>query len=339
MPYRGFSGGGFVGNFLSTTLLEQLRPAADNAGRQATVGSPSTSAAPYRSDGNSWKAVALYDETTQSLVSGDGTEFPILTSNDGTRDIFRMVDGSWLQVGVAAQGAGKELVNFSRLDTNSGSVARPTNLYAEQATNLGVTMTCDFHNIDALCYGGGSNTRYTANVGLYCIEGQAQFTGTASQTLGKAVGVYGLSKSNSTNGTLSVSAGVQGSVQNTGAGTTTLGACFYAKTPTVSAGTLAAAYGFYAEDVTGGTVNYAIRTNAGRVNFFGGTAVPAGGTQGVGVTMSSTADLGVFFGSGAPTLSAAQGSLYLRTDGSSTSTRMYVNTNGTTGWTAVTTAT
>jgi len=272
------------------------------------------------------------------VVSGD-KNFPIVTSNDGTRDILRMVDGSWLQVGVAAQGAGKELVNFSRLDTNSGAVIRPSNVYVEQATNLGTTMTCDFHNIDALCYGGGSNTRYTANVGLYCIEGQAQFTGTASQTLGKAVGVYGLSKSGSTNGTLSISAGVQGSVQNTGAGTTTLGACFYAKTPTVSAGTLAAAYGFYAEDVTGGTVNYAIRTNAGRVNFFAGTAVPAGGTAGVGVTMSSTADLGVFFGSGVPTLSAAQGSLYMRTDGSSTSTRMYVNTNGTTGWTAVTTAT
>lgn len=69
------------------------------------------------------------------------------------------------------------------------------------------------------------------------------------------------------------------------------------------------------------------------------TAVPAGGTAGVGYLFSSTSNLGVFFGSGAPTLSAAQGSLYLRTDGSSTSTRMYVNTNGTTGWTNVTTAT
>jgi hypothetical protein len=54
--------------------------------------------------------------------------------------------------------------------------------------------------------------------------------------------------------------------------------------------------------------------------------------------MSSTSNLGVFFGSGAPTLSAAQGSLYLRTDGSSASTRLYVNTNGSTGWTSVTTA-
>lgn len=70
-----------------------------------------------------------------------------------------------------------------------------------------------------------------------------------------------------------------------------------------------------------------------------GTAVPAGGTAGRGLRMSSTSNLGVFFGSGLPTLSAAQGSLYMRTDGSSTSTRLYVNTNGTTGWTNVTTAT
>ncbi len=72
---------------------------------------------------------------------------------------------------------------------------------------------------------------------------------------------------------------------------------------------------------------------------YSGTAVPAGGTTGSGYKFSSTTNLGVFFGSGAPTLSAAQGSLYVRTDGSSTSTRLYVNTNGTTGWTNVTTAT
>jgi len=68
-------------------------------------------------------------------------------------------------------------------------------------------------------------------------------------------------------------------------------------------------------------------------------AVPAGGSAAASVLMSSTASLGVYFGSGVPTVSAAQGSLYVRTDGSSTSTRLYVNTNGTTGWTNVTTAT
>ena len=65
--------------------------------------------------------------------------------------------------------------------------------------------------------------------------------------------------------------------------------------------------------------------------------IPAGGTTGLGLVMSTTNNFGIFFGSGVPTLSAAQGSLYLRSDGNSTSTRLYVNTNGTTTWTAVTT--
>lgn len=51
-----------------------------------------------------------------------------------------------------------------------------------------------------------------------------------------------------------------------------------------------------------------------------------------------TGDVALYRGNGAPTLSAAQGSMYIRTDGSSTSTRLYTNTNGSTGWTSVTTA-
>ena len=39
-----------------------------------------------------------------------------------------------------------------------------------------------------------------------------------------------------------------------------------------------------------------------------------------------------------PTVSAPKGTLALSTAGSSTSTRLYVNTNGTTGWAAITTA-
>lgn len=69
-----------------------------------------------------------------------------------------------------------------------------------------------------------------------------------------------------------------------------------------------------------------------------GTAIPAGGTAGTGFTFSSTSNFGIFFGSGVPTLSAAKGSLYLRSDGTSTSTRAYINTDGSTTWTAITTA-
>ena len=78
--------------------------------------------------------------------------------------------------------------------------------------------------------------------------------------------------------------------------------------------------------------------SAGIITARIGTAIPAGGTAGFGYCATSTANFGVFFGSGAPTLSAAKGSLYLRSDGSTTNDRMYVNTNGATTWTAVTTA-
>lgn len=71
--------------------------------------------------------------------------------------------------------------------------------------------------------------------------------------------------------------------------------------------------------------------------FIGNPEAPvvAGGAALLTGTASS---VGVYVGSGVPTVSAAQGSLYLRTDGSSTSTRAYINTDGATTWTAMTTA-
>lgn len=75
----------------------------------------------------------------------------------------------------------------------------------------------------------------------------------------------------------------------------------------------------------------------GAETILNATATPAGGTAGAGYKMG-TAGIGVFFGSGAPSLSAPQGSLYLRTDGTTTNDRAYINTNGTTGWAALTTA-
>lgn len=66
------------------------------------------------------------------------------------------------------------------------------------------------------------------------------------------------------------------------------------------------------------------------------TGATAGGA--VGLSIGTSGVLGLYFGSGAPTVSAPKGSLYLRTDGSTTNDRAYINTNGTTGWTALTTA-
>lgn len=68
------------------------------------------------------------------------------------------------------------------------------------------------------------------------------------------------------------------------------------------------------------------------------TGTVAGGALAFQAGSKSSPSVGVYYGSGAPTVSAPQGSLYLRTDGSSTSTRLYVNTTGATTWTNVTTA-
>jgi hypothetical protein len=74
----------------------------------------------------------------------------------------------------------------------------------------------------------------------------------------------------------------------------------------------------------------------GRIAATASTSPVAGGAQ--TIQMTSTAGLGVYAGANAPTVSAAKGSLYLRTNGSTTNDRMYVNTDGGTTWTAVTTA-
>jgi hypothetical protein len=85
--------------------------------------------------------------------------------------------------------------------------------------------------------------------------------------------------------------------------------------------------------------------NAGAA-FIGGvatlsasTATPAGGSTSARLLFGTTAGFGIYYGSGAPSVSAAQGSLYLRSDGAGTATRLYVNTDGATAWTNFTSAT
>lgn len=90
--------------------------------------------------------------------------------------------------------------------------------------------------------------------------------------------------------------------------------------------------------ISGASITGTTLGMTGAVTAMTATAIPAGGTSGSGFLFSSTANFGVFFGSGAPSISAAKGSLYLRSDGSSTSTRAYINTDGSTTWTAITTA-
>ena len=72
----------------------------------------------------------------------------------------------------------------------------------------------------------------------------------------------------------------------------------------------------------------------GNITADSGTAPVAGGAAAFLAT--STADFGIYLGSGAPTVSAQQGSLYLRTDGTGTADRLFVR--GAAGWIAISTA-
>ena len=72
---------------------------------------------------------------------------------------------------------------------------------------------------------------------------------------------------------------------------------------------------------------------------FTGPVNSANGFIGAVTTTALSVDgVSISAGSGAPTFTAAKGSLYLRTDGSSTSTRAYINTDGATTWTNLVTA-
>ena len=74
----------------------------------------------------------------------------------------------------------------------------------------------------------------------------------------------------------------------------------------------------------------------GNVTADSNVALVAGGASAF-IATNTAAGMGVYIGSGAPTVAAAKGSIYLRSDGSSTSTRLYVS-DGSTTWIAVTTA-
>lgn len=216
------------------------------------------------------------------------------------------------------------------------------------------TTLADGDKIEALdvsdTSGGVSGTNLAITWGNVKVSLGAQFTGgTSIVTVGTigtgtwdgtdvAVTAGGTGRSTSTTAYGLIAAGTTatGAQQTLAAGATTellvgggasalpvwttatgTGAPVRAGTPTLTTPVIGAA--------TGTSV-----TLTGVVHGWSGTAIPAGGTAGSGLRLSSTSNFGVFFGSGAPSLSAAQGSIYLRSDGAP-----YYNNNGTTGWTAI----
>ena len=77
-------------------------------------------------------------------------------------------------------------------------------------------------------------------------------------------------------------------------------------------------------------------SSSGKITALTGGTTVAGGNATAGLALG-TLGIGIYFGSGTPSITAATGSLYLRTDGTSLTGRMYINTTGASTWTAVST--
>jgi hypothetical protein len=76
-------------------------------------------------------------------------------------------------------------------------------------------------------------------------------------------------------------------------------------------------------------------TATGTISAINGLALVTGGTA--AVLVSSVASFGIFVGTGVPSVSAGTGSIYMRSDATTATSRMYVNNSGTGVWTAVNT--
>jgi hypothetical protein len=105
---------------------------------------------------------------------------------------------------------------------------------------------------------------------------------------------------------------------------------------TVAGQAPASAWEFYTNANNAAAVLSFRLDNLGGARILANTATVAGGAAN-GVLLGSASQVGVFFGSGAPTISSPKGSLYLRTDGAGATSRMYVATDAVGTWTAVTT--
>jgi len=305
-------------------------------------------------------AASSYGFVQSSSVLSDVTNAFIFSSNTSTQaTAFTLTGLHHFRAAQSTIGAGSSITNQYGfiVDANVtgatnnygfyGNIAAPTTGITTTGTistisSSGTTVTVS-HN--AITYTNGQTVTIAATANATALVSGATATiltvGTTDYTLiGAASNTVGLSftATGAGTGTGTVRLNVQGSgktVAGAASGsftyTTTTSQTFAAVTVLAGTVTVSARYNLY---MAGTAANYF----NGDLTVYGSTAIPAGGTAGSGYKLSSTANFGVFFGSGAPTLSAARGSLYLRSDGTTTNNRMYVNTDGATTWTAVTTA-
>ncbi len=86
-------------------------------------------------------------------------------------------------------------------------------------------------------------------------------------------------------------------------------------------------------------VRAATNSGGGSITIGVSTAPPAGGSTLAALKFGNSTTFGIYYGSGAPSITVGKGSLYLRTDGTTTNDRAYIATDSSGSWTALITAT
>jgi hypothetical protein len=262
-----------------------------------------------------------------AAVAGTATVFQLPPDN-GTNTFVLQTNGSGVTSWVAASGGGgspggsNTQVQFNDSSAFGGDAGFTYNKTTDQLAIVAITgFAASSLNIDSpqdeiflrSTSGGTWNVIRTAYDGArFYSQGSGPLAGTTSGGFfqlasGTIFGWSSTSVAGTTDATLTRNAA--GVIQF---GTTTANA---------SGSLLAVAGGF-----------------SGGVTAYNATGIPANGTTGSGFKFSSTANFGIFFGSSTPSLSAAKGSLYLRSDGSGPTDRAYINTDGGTTWTSIATA-
>lgn len=253
--------------------------------------------------------------------SSNATRGKIVLGNAGTTAYDDVNDR--IGIGTSSPSYPLDVTGNVRLAGSSGGVSIGTSVFSNAALAIGGTVGND-----------GTNTflMYTASTVLTIPAG------------GSGFGLY------------------TGGTANIASGSGTSYCAFVAQQSKTGAGTIATAYGMYLQNPVIATTNYALVTDGGNSGFgivtptatlhvsgttklAGGdttirsdTATPAGGSTSARLLFGTTAGFGIYYGSGAPTVSAASGSLYIRTDNAGANLRLYSNTTGSTTWAAITSA-
>lgn len=256
--------------------------------------------------------------------------------------------------------------------TSITGITTITSSQASTSTSSGALQVTGGVGVGGTVYAGGFNGPLTGNVtgnltGTVLTAAQTSITslGTLSSlAIGGTLSATGITSitnatasTSTSTGALKVSGGVgivgdvyAGSIQSTPIGATTRSSGAFTTLASNGATTMTAATASTSTTtgtlvVTGGvgvsgTVYAANLTTSGLLTASSDDAPVAGGANTTGIKMSNVSNLGIYFGSGAPSFSAAIGSLYVNTSAASTTTRLYIcktaNTAASGSWTAFT---